>query len=118
MRESDIGNALWNGLTRRHVTGGLLVAALPIPKSARAQQRAKWVTSWAASSQGPFSSGAIVAMPDQSFASVHSFGGAQAKLVARLVSPPRYSGWRGHTQIGRWKAMGRLAGGVSSLLSA
>jgi lysophospholipase L1-like esterase len=92
MRDGESGNERGNSWTRRHVLGGLLLATLAIPHIARAEQRSKWVTSWAASSQGPFPSGAIVAMPDQNFAFPDAAGGAEDQTFRMIVRPSVWAG--------------------------
>jgi lysophospholipase L1-like esterase len=87
MRDREPGNEWWSDWTRRGALGGLLCATLPIPRIASAQQAARWVTSWAASSQGPFPSGAIVAMPDQSFAFPDPAIGANDQSFRMIVRP-------------------------------
>jgi len=48
---------------------------------------AAWVTSWAASAQGPFPAGAIVAQPDQSFTIPYPAHGARDQALRMIVRP-------------------------------
>ncbi|MES2290399.1 MAG: GDSL-type esterase/lipase family protein [Pseudomonadota bacterium] len=86
MHDAETGERPREGWTRRHVIGGLTVAALPIPALAAAS-RSRWVTSWTASSQGPFPSGAVVALPDQSFAFPDPVVGARDQSFRMIVRP-------------------------------
>lgn len=75
------------GLTRRHALGGLLLAAASLPHLVHARPRNAWVTSWAASSQGPYPAGATVAMPDQSTAFPDPVAGAGDQSFRMIVRP-------------------------------
>jgi lysophospholipase L1-like esterase len=74
----------------------LLLVALLVPQLARAQQPARWITSWAASSQGPYPSGAVVALPDQSFAFPDPAAGADDQSFRMIVRP---SVWAGQARL-------------------
>jgi lysophospholipase L1-like esterase len=86
-------NCIWS---KRFAVTGILLAMLPGLHQAYAQQRSQWVTSWAASSQGPFPSGSPVALPDQSFAFPDPAAGANDQTFRLLVRP---SVWAGQTRL-------------------
>jgi lysophospholipase L1-like esterase len=74
----------------------IMLAALLMQAPAHAGAQARWVTSWAASSQGPFPSGAAVAMPDQSFAFPVPAAGANDQSFRMIVRP---SVWAGRARL-------------------
>jgi lysophospholipase L1-like esterase len=76
--------------------GLVLLATLPMAHVAHAQQRTRWVTSWAAASQGPFPSGAASALPDQNFAFPDPALGANDQSFRLIVRP---SVWAGQTRL-------------------
>ena len=65
----------------------MLFAIALLPSVTGAQQQAKWVTSWAASVQGPFPSGSALALPDQSFAFPEPTTGANDQTFRMIVRP-------------------------------
>lgn len=80
---------LWGGCG---VLGGILLLAILISPIANAQQGTKWVTAWAASSQGPYPSGSVLALPDQSFAFPVSAEGANDQSFRMIVRPSVLAG--------------------------
>lgn len=81
----------------------LIAVAMTVPRIADARPVSKWVTSWAASSQGPFPSGAVVALPDQSFAFPDLGAGANDQSFRMIVRP---SVWSGQTRFRLSNAFG------------
>jgi lysophospholipase L1-like esterase len=81
---------------QHRVMDSLLLVALVIPSVACAQQKTKWVTTWAASSQGPYPAGSSVALPDQSFAFPVAADGANDQSFRMIVRP---SVWAKQTRV-------------------
>src|SRR5690349_22029512 len=76
----------------RHLLGSLILAAMtaaaPSDASAQSGQAAqKWVTSWAASVQGPYPVGNPSAQPDQRFAFPSPETGARDQTFRLIVRP-------------------------------
>jgi lysophospholipase L1-like esterase len=71
----------------RRALGALLFAAAALPASAQAQPSNVWVTSWAASVQGPYPVGNPSAQPNQSFAFPSADRGATNQSL-RLIARP------------------------------
>lgn len=69
---------------------------MAIPQGVQAQPPTRWVTSWATASQGPFPSGAAVALPDQSFAFPDPAAGADDQSFRMIVRP---SVWGGQARL-------------------
>jgi lysophospholipase L1-like esterase len=80
-----------------------LLLAMSVPQVKAAQPASEWVTSWAASSQGPFPSGAVVALPDQRFAFPDAAAGADDQSFRMIVRP---SVWAGRTRLRLSNAFG------------
>jgi lysophospholipase L1-like esterase len=92
------------GMMRRIRLGIMLpMVAMSLAQSVDAQPASRWVTSWAASSQGPFPSGAVVALPDQSFAFPDAAAGADDQSFRMIVRP---SVWAGRTRLRLSNAFG------------
>src|SRR4051812_3370367 len=77
------------GTIMRTPFGTLLVAAMiaAAPATADAQPAQKWVTSWAASVQGPYPIGNPSAQPDQRFAFPVPEAGARDQTFRLIVRP-------------------------------
>jgi len=83
-------------LTKSGVVLGTALGAVLLMQAAGAQQQGKWVTSWAASSQGPYPSGSAVALPDQSFTFPVAANGANDQTFRMIMRP---SVWAGEARI-------------------
>jgi lysophospholipase L1-like esterase len=64
-----------------------IVAAMVSVSAARAQPASKWVTTWAASVQGPYPTGNPSAQPDQRFAFPVPANGAHDQTLRMIVRP-------------------------------
>ncbi len=74
----------------------ILLGAVVSPFAAGAQQQSKWVTSWAASAQGPYPAGSSVALPDQSLTFPVAAEGANDQSFRMIVRP---TVWGGQTRV-------------------
>jgi lysophospholipase L1-like esterase len=82
----------------------IFLTATPFVSLASAQRNSTWVTSWAASSQGPFPAGSAVALPDQSFAFPDPAAGANDQTFRMVVLP---SVWAGQARLRFSNAFGK-----------
>jgi lysophospholipase L1-like esterase len=94
-------NSIW---TKRFVITGILLVAMAFASRISAQRNSGWVTSWAASSQGPFPAGSAVALPDQSFAFPDPAAGANDQTFRMIVRP---SVWAGQARLRFSNAFGK-----------